>query len=75
MFERHENFYNLSLEIKGLKNIRESFGKFITGETISDYKCDSCQKKCDTHKRTLLSGLPNYLILYLQRVCLNYDNL
>lgn len=58
-----------------MKDIRESFNKFITGETISDYKCDNCQKKCDTTKRCLLSRLPNYLIIYLQRVCLNYDTM
>jgi len=29
--ERHENFYNLSLEVKGFRNIDESFRKFISG--------------------------------------------
>jgi len=34
---RLENFYNLSLEVKNLKSVYESFQKFITGEIISDY--------------------------------------
>lgn len=71
--EREENFYNLSLEVKGFRNIDESFRKFISGETISDYRCDSCSQKCDTIKRCLLSGMPNYLIIHLQRICFNYD--
>lgn len=37
--ERHENFFNLSLEVKGHKNIFESFDKYIEGEVISEYKC------------------------------------
>ena len=34
---RLENFYNMSLEVKNLKSVYESFQKFITGEIISDY--------------------------------------
>jgi ubiquitin carboxyl-terminal hydrolase 34 len=35
--ERSENFYPLSLGIKGFRNIYESFKKYIEGENISDY--------------------------------------
>jgi ubiquitin carboxyl-terminal hydrolase 34 len=73
VIERHENFFSLSLEVKGQKTIQDSFKKFITGEVISDYKCDNCDKKTDTAKRCFISGLPNYLFLYLQRICFNYD--
>jgi ubiquitin carboxyl-terminal hydrolase 34 len=59
--------------VKGFKNIYESFNKFIQGETISDYKCEGCNKKVDVTKRSYISELPNYLILYLQRICFDYD--
>lgn len=71
--ERHENFYPLSLEIKGYKSIYESFKKFIHGEEISDYQCDTCSQKCDVVKRSFLDTTPNYFIIHLQRMCFNYD--
>ena len=70
-----EDFYNLSVEVKNLKNIYESFEKLIAEETISDYFCDNCQKKEDITKRFCLSKLPNVLILHLQRIVFNLDSL
>ena len=73
--QRSENFYPLSLEIKGFKTIEESFKKYIEGEVISDYQCDSCNKKCDVTKRNFLEKTPNFFIIHLQRMCFNYDKL
>ena len=70
---RLENFYNLSLEVKNLKSVYESFQKFITGEIISDYQCDNCNKKVDTKKRVCLASLPNVLIIHLQRIIFDLD--
>ena len=70
---REENFYNLSVEVRNLKNIYDSFEKFITGEIISDFFCESCNKKVDTTKRACLSKLPNMLIIHLQRIVFNLD--
>lgn len=61
------------MEIKGYRNIEESFKKFINGEVISDYQCDACKKKTDVTKSTLLAKVPNYFIIHLQRMCFNYD--
>jgi ubiquitin carboxyl-terminal hydrolase 34 len=71
--ERLETFYPLSLEIKGFKNIHESLGKFIQGEVISDYQCDACKQKADVTKSCLISKVPNYMIIHLQRICFNYE--
>lgn len=71
--ERYETFYPLSLEIKGYKSIEESFKKYITGEVISDYQCDSCKKKTDVTKSCYLAETPNYFIIHLTRMCFNYD--
>ena len=73
--ERDEDFYNLSLEVKNLKTLYESYEKFITGEVISDYFCDECNKKVETTKRCCLSSLPNVLIMHLQRIVFDLDSL
>lgn len=72
---REENFYNISVEVKNLKHLNESFEKYIAGETISDYLCDNCNKKVDTTKRSCLSYLPNVLIIHLQRIVFDLDAL
>lgn len=68
-----ENFYSLTLEVKSAKNLAESFGRFILGELISDYKCDFCGKKADVSKRTRISQAPQNLILHLKRIDFNMD--
>ncbi len=60
-----ENFYNLSLEVKNQKTLNESLTKFITGEIISDFKCENCEKKVDVEKKIFLKELPNVLIVHL----------
>jgi ubiquitin carboxyl-terminal hydrolase 34 len=66
-------FYNLSLEVKNLKNMNEGIEKLITEDYISDYKCEACQKKCDVIKRTFLKECPNVLIVHLQRIIFDMD--
>ncbi|CAD8119650.1 unnamed protein product [Paramecium sonneborni] len=70
---KDEIFYNLSLPIKNLKNLQECFDKFVQGEIISDFKCESCNQKVDVNKCQLLAQLPNILILHLQRIVFNLD--
>ena len=72
---RDENFYNLSIEVRNLRTIYESFEKFILGETISDYQCENCLKKVDVTKRCCLSALPNVLIVHMQRIVFDLDTL
>jgi ubiquitin carboxyl-terminal hydrolase 34 len=45
----------------------------IEGETISDFLCDGCNKKVDISKRTLLSTLPNVLVVHLQRIIFDFN--
>jgi ubiquitin carboxyl-terminal hydrolase 34 len=70
---RHEDFYNLSLNIKDIKSIYESLEKLVEGEIISDYQCDGCNRKVDLSKRTLIAETPNVLIVHLQRIGFNFD--
>ena len=71
--QRLENFYPLSLEIKGYRSIWDSFRKYTAGEVISDYQCDAGGKKTDGTKSSSLAQVPNYFIVHLQRMCFNYD--
>lgn len=66
-------FYNLSLEVKNMRNIKESLDKLTTGDTISDFKCENCQKKCDVTKRPLIKDCPNVMIVYLSRMIFDLD--
>jgi len=61
--EKFELFYNLSLAVKGMKNLYESFEKLIESETINDFECEECRKKVDFTKRLCLYRLPNVLII------------
>ena len=75
MRKSYEDFYNLSLGVKGNKNLTEALNKYITGDTISDFFCDKCQKKVDVVKRTCLHELPNVLIVHFQRIIFNFDTM
>ena len=70
---RAEDFYNLSLEVKGKKSIEESLQDMIKSDEISDYKCDGCQKRVTIQKRTLISETPNVLIVHLKRIAFNFE--
>jgi len=73
--ERYEAYYNLSLEVKNMKNVNESLEKMIQGETIDDYLCSNCKKKNSITKRACISELPNVMIIYLQRIIFDMDTL
>lgn len=70
---RIEDFLNLSLTVKDIKSMQDSLQKMIEGEIINDFMCDSCNKKVDISKRTLISQTPNVLIVHLQRIIFNFE--
>ena len=70
---RIEDYYNLSLTVKGMKSMEESLAKMVSGETINDYECSGCNKKVDIKKRTLISQTPNILIVHLERILFDFD--
>lgn len=68
-----ENFFNLSLEVKGMHNLAESFDRFINAETISDYMCDRCKVKREITKQAMLQSLPNVFIISLKKMVFDLD--
>ncbi len=69
----YEDMYTLSLEIKNQRNFHEAMDKFVANSPVSGYFCEACRNKVEVSKRTLLAGLPNILIVHLQRFTYNYD--
>jgi ubiquitin C-terminal hydrolase len=69
----YEDFFNLSLEVKNMKTVKNSLDKFISEEKIEGYFCDTCKKNTTCSKKNTLAQLPNILIMHLQRIGYNYD--
>ncbi len=69
----YEDYYTLSLEIKNQRTLHDALDKFVGWNIVSDYYCEECKKKMDVAKRTILSTLPNVLIVHLQRFTFNFD--
>jgi ubiquitin carboxyl-terminal hydrolase 34 len=59
--------------VKDIASVYDSLQTLITGEVISDYHCDGCDKKVDITKRSLISQTPNVLIVHLQRLLFDFD--
>lgn len=50
-----EHYYHLTLEVKGMKTLKDSFDKLIVPEEIADYFCVNCDRKVEKiTKQTLL---------------------
>ncbi len=70
-----EDFYNLSLEVKNHKTLKDSLDKYVSHEKIEDFKCENCKKSVTVIKRNSIAELPNVLIVHLQRILFDYDSL
>ena len=68
-----EDMYTLSLEIKNQSTFQEAMNKMISNSIIHGYLCERCQTRVDVTKQTLLSTLPNVLIVHLQRFTYDFD--
>lgn len=53
--------------------MQDSFNRYVSGELISDFRCDFCNKKVDVSKKTRISQPPRTLIIHLQRIVFNLD--
>ena len=60
-----EQFFNLSIQVQNQNTVYDGLKRLVTGETISDYKCDACKNRVDIEKKTVVEKLPNTLILHL----------
>eukprot|EP01117_Protostelium_nocturnum_P003746 TRINITY_DN1501_c0_g1_i2.p1 TRINITY_DN1501_c0_g1~~TRINITY_DN1501_c0_g1_i2.p1 ORF type:complete len:1731 (-),score=672.01 TRINITY_DN1501_c0_g1_i2:2343-7535(-) len=68
--ESLEDFFTLSLDIKGKSNIYEALDAYVKGDKLvgdNAYYCDKYQRKVDVVKRGGIQNLSNTLILHLKR--------
>ena len=70
----YEEFKSLSLDIDKIKNLEESLNKYIIPEKIESYNCEKCEKKVSINRKSLISKLPNYLVIHLKRLVKNLEN-
>ena len=71
--KNYEEFKSLTLKVQNIKNLEESLDKYISKEKIKDYNCEKCNKKVTVNKNILISQLPNYLVIHLERIIKNYQ--
>ena len=70
---RLEDFKYITLDVKDLNNIYESLDNYISEDNIEDYPCSNCGKKITLKKCSLISSLPNILIIHLNRIIINTE--
>lgn len=65
---RYENFNNLTLQIpQNNVSVVDCIKNYIQVEKLPDYKCDHCNKRDTTRKRTTLWKFPTVLIICFKR--------
>ena len=69
-----ESEYVLNLQIKNMKNLKESlYSNFGFEEIIDDYKCEKCEQKVILKKWAKIISLPSYINLGLNRFDYDYN--
>eukprot|EP01117_Protostelium_nocturnum_P014439 TRINITY_DN5491_c0_g1_i1.p1 TRINITY_DN5491_c0_g1~~TRINITY_DN5491_c0_g1_i1.p1 ORF type:complete len:1424 (-),score=574.98 TRINITY_DN5491_c0_g1_i1:1578-5423(-) len=74
---REEDFYDVSLVVKGKKNVYESLNEFTEVEVLENenaYSCEKCQSKQTAHKSMKFKTLPQILNIQLKRFEYDWEN-
>jgi len=74
-YEREEPFCALNLSVK-CGSLKESLKNFVAGEKLEGdnaYKCEKCNKKRTTLKRTCIKSLPQVLVIQLKRFVYDWE--
>ncbi|KAL5098661.1 hypothetical protein RYX36_002988 [Vicia faba] len=69
-FSKAKYFYELELNVKGLKSLDESLDDYLTVEELhgdNQYFCESCNTRVDATHNIELCTLPNVLNFQLKR--------
>lgn len=65
-----EDFYELELNVKGLKTLEESLNDYLSVEELhgdNQYFCESCNARVDASRSIKLRTLPDVLNFQLKR--------
>jgi ubiquitin C-terminal hydrolase len=74
--EREEEFYQISVDVRGKKDLIESLESYVAPETLdgqNQWFCESLGHKVDAKKRTLIKKLPESLVFHLKRFEWDYE--
>ena len=74
--EREEEFYQISVDVRGKKDLIESLESYVAPEALdgqNQWFCESLGHKVDAKKRTLIKKLPESLVFHLKRFEWDYE--
>lgn len=63
------------MTVKNKKSLSESMEAMVEGETISDYRCSSCDQKVEIEKKVAVRSMPNMLIVHLNRIIFDFEKM
>lgn len=76
--ERLEDFLALPLEVRGKRNLETSLAEWARGDLLAgdnQYKCEACDTKRDTVKRSTIAAGPAVLVVQCKRFEFDYESL
>ena len=68
---KEDEFKLITLKVKEMRDIFQSFENYISEEIIEGYKCENCNKKVNLKKSNIILDLPNILVIHLNRMIYN----
>ena len=74
--ERNEDFYQISLDVRGKKDLLESLESYVAPELMNganQWYCEELGVKIDAEKRQLIRRLPSTLMFHLKRFEWDYE--
>ncbi|KAL3156421.1 hypothetical protein ABBQ38_000732 [Trebouxia sp. C0009 RCD-2024] len=76
--EKEEEFYQLSLDVRGKQTLEESLDLYVQGELMegdNQYFCEEAGQKVDAIKRSCIKTLPHTLVIHLKRFEFDYETM
>jgi ubiquitin C-terminal hydrolase len=76
--EREEEFYQISVDVRGKKGLLESLESYVAPETLdgqNQWFCEKIGRKVDAKKRTLIKKLPESLMFHFKRFEWDFETL
>ncbi|KAF6260179.1 hypothetical protein COO60DRAFT_1700419 [Scenedesmus sp. NREL 46B-D3] len=75
--EREEDFYQISVDVKGMGSLEKSLDDYVKGELMEGdnaYFCEELGKRVPAVKRAAIKALPHMLCIHLKRFEFDYHN-
>ncbi|KAK9838464.1 hypothetical protein WJX81_000965 [Elliptochloris bilobata] len=76
--EKHEDFFQARLEVRGKHTLEESLDFYVQGELMegdNQYECEEAGRKVDAVKRNCIKALPHTLVMHLKRFEFDYETM